>query len=61
MRQRKITLKYFETGAPDGKPRWKVISVNNSIEPAPGEFLTKERVKDLCDLGTFEVVIVNSD
>jgi hypothetical protein len=56
-----ITLSYpheVVTNHPQSESMWKVVKVTNSVEFAPGEFLKKEMVQELCEARTWDVKII---
>jgi hypothetical protein len=41
----------------DSSEGYRIEQAINSVDYNPGDFLTKEQVRDICDLGLFRVVI----
>lgn len=56
-----IKLGYIEKVGDDQQPRWEVIQVTDSCRFNPGQFLTKDEVRDLCELGMWKVTIVKGE
>jgi hypothetical protein len=54
-----LTVKYLGTASPDGKPRWQVVTVKNSLTPRPDDVLTKEHMDDYINLGLFDVTVIS--